>query len=245
MGVMLSREQRAEVVQSELSSRGWTRHNAHRELEISRPAMEKLWDGRDVELEIVERFARGLGLDVNEWRGYWGYEPVLPTPSLIGAVMRDYLARYGVNVKFREGILRRAVDLLRGVRDGALDRDTVEAALAEFGTQLEAEREQWDPALPFDTRPIKSQVERSVRLGTLPSAEARLLEEMRLLVEERAAAEGRTATDRDFLELFCGQDRNPALLLTVLKEYADRSAMYGAVIGSLEFDDATAESNPE
>ncbi len=38
--------------------------------------MDKLWDGRDVEVEIVERFARGLDLDVNEWREMWGYERI-------------------------------------------------------------------------------------------------------------------------------------------------------------------------
>ena len=76
---MSSRAQRAQLVQSALAERGWTRHTAHKELEISRPAIEKLWDGRDVELEIVERFARGLGLDVNSWRVHWGYEPVVDT----------------------------------------------------------------------------------------------------------------------------------------------------------------------
>jgi len=73
---MLPREQRAQRVQETLGRRNLTRHAAHQRLEISRPAMDKLWDGRDVEVEIVERFARGLDLDVNEWREMWGYERI-------------------------------------------------------------------------------------------------------------------------------------------------------------------------
>lgn len=59
-----------------MARRNLSRNAAHQRLEISRPAMEKLWDGRDVEIEIIERFARGMGLDVNQWREHWGYERV-------------------------------------------------------------------------------------------------------------------------------------------------------------------------
>lgn len=36
-------------------------------------------DGIIPSLDTVERFARGFGLDVNEWRELAGYEPILPT----------------------------------------------------------------------------------------------------------------------------------------------------------------------
>jgi hypothetical protein len=74
--MMLPREQRAALVQESMARRNLSRNAAHQRLEISRPAMEKLWDGRDVEIEIIERFARGMGLDVNQWREHWGYERV-------------------------------------------------------------------------------------------------------------------------------------------------------------------------
>lgn len=63
-------------MQAALEARNLTRHAAHMRLEISRPAIEKLWNGHEVELDVVERFARGLGLDVNEWRELWGYPVV-------------------------------------------------------------------------------------------------------------------------------------------------------------------------
>jgi hypothetical protein len=76
--MMLPREQRAERVQEVLRSRNLSRHAAHTRLDISRPAIDRMWDGRDVELEIIERFARGLRLDVNEWRWMWGHDPLPP-----------------------------------------------------------------------------------------------------------------------------------------------------------------------
>jgi transcriptional regulator with XRE-family HTH domain len=75
---MAPQQERAERVRAELEARGLTQHAAHLRLDISREAMARLWHGRDVGVETVERFARGLGLDVNDWREAWGYARVEP-----------------------------------------------------------------------------------------------------------------------------------------------------------------------
>lgn len=60
--------------------------------------MDKLWEGRDVELEIIERFARGMRLNVNEWREYWGYPPVESAEesgdAILGAGIRELQEKY-------------------------------------------------------------------------------------------------------------------------------------------------------
>lgn len=85
----LPREQRAARVRAELLRRNMTRHAATLRLDISRPAMEKLWEGKHVDLTTVEAFARGLRLSVNEWRHMWGFPPVEPTPSEAVEALRD------------------------------------------------------------------------------------------------------------------------------------------------------------
>ncbi|MFN3648444.1 MAG: hypothetical protein ACK47B_02595 [Armatimonadota bacterium] len=91
---MAPQQERADRVRAELEARGLTQHAAHLRLDLSREAMARLWHGRDVGVETVERFARGLGLDVNDWREAWGYPRIEPedpagaAESLLRAVER-------------------------------------------------------------------------------------------------------------------------------------------------------------
>lgn len=49
---------------------------------IDHVTVGKMMDGIIPSLETIEKFARGFGLDVNEWRELTGYEPVVAAPDL-------------------------------------------------------------------------------------------------------------------------------------------------------------------
>lgn len=72
---------RADAVQEVFRQRNLSVNGAAQRLDMSREALTKLYNGRDVQLETVEQFARKLRLDVNEWRVRWGYPPVEPQES--------------------------------------------------------------------------------------------------------------------------------------------------------------------
>jgi hypothetical protein len=77
-----------------LASRSLSVNAASLRFDISRPALTKMGMGKAVELEVVERFARGLGEDVNKWRRLYGYPPVEP-PSALAAGLLALAERYG------------------------------------------------------------------------------------------------------------------------------------------------------
>lgn len=67
-----------EAVAAVLSEHGLSDRAAQYRTGIDRITMADMRNGYVPRLEQVERFARGFGLDVDEWRVNAGYEPVLP-----------------------------------------------------------------------------------------------------------------------------------------------------------------------
>ena len=55
----------------------------------------KMMDGIIPSVETVEKFARGFKLDVNEWRGLAGYEPVESGAQLLDAGLYRLSQRVG------------------------------------------------------------------------------------------------------------------------------------------------------
>lgn len=71
----------ADRTQDALRQKNLTPHAAHLRLRMSRESINKLLNGTPIQLELVEQFARGLGLDVNEWRELAGYPRVETGPD--------------------------------------------------------------------------------------------------------------------------------------------------------------------
>ena len=64
-----------------LESRRLTIHAAHVRYAISRESLTKMENGQPVGLEVVEKWARSIGEDVNRWRVLWGFPPVETAPD--------------------------------------------------------------------------------------------------------------------------------------------------------------------
>ena len=75
-------QERAEAFAQALARRNLTINAASLRLNINRQTLTKMSNGLPVELEVIERFAEGLGLDVNAWRELWGFLRVRDTRSL-------------------------------------------------------------------------------------------------------------------------------------------------------------------
>src|SRR5688500_18654429 len=100
MGVL--RQRLAEETARVLRERGLTINAASIRLGIERQTLTRMHNGLPPRLEVVERFARGLELDVNDWRALAGYDrletPVGETPAeRLGIALDDLRRRYGLD----------------------------------------------------------------------------------------------------------------------------------------------------
>jgi transcriptional regulator with XRE-family HTH domain len=66
-----------EMVRTELAKRNMSFNSASTRLDIDRGTLTKWAQGKSPSVEVVEKFARKLGLDVNLWRIRNGYDPVV------------------------------------------------------------------------------------------------------------------------------------------------------------------------
>lgn len=69
----------AQAVENALRERNLTVNAASIRLGIDRNALTRFKAGKPLTLELVERFARGLRYDVNEWRELCGYPRIEPS----------------------------------------------------------------------------------------------------------------------------------------------------------------------
>ena len=89
-------ERLAEAVQAVLDERGLTQRGQRSRTGVSHVTVQGMLNGVVPQMETVAAFARGFGLDVNEWLELAGYEPVEPSAddaaeSLLGAADRQEL----------------------------------------------------------------------------------------------------------------------------------------------------------
>lgn len=128
-----------------LARRNLSINAAHMRLGISREALTKMSYGQPTALEIVERFARGLGESVNQWRQLYGHPPVEPDPgaSVVAEEREPYRTPRQALLEGMERLEQRFPDVeLRWPRfQGGLGRATMQQVLAELA-RLESECQQ-------------------------------------------------------------------------------------------------------
>lgn len=83
----------AQAVTSALAERNLSVNAASIRLRIDRQALTRFSQGIPPSLEVVERFARGMGLDVNEYRKLSGYPPVDP-PADVGILAKAIISTH-------------------------------------------------------------------------------------------------------------------------------------------------------
>lgn len=94
MGSQQQGDNLGNAARAALRSRNLTVNAASHRLRIDRNTLAKLTNGVPLSLEVAERFARGLDLDVNRWRVLNGYDPVEPKNPLLAGI-DAIVARYG------------------------------------------------------------------------------------------------------------------------------------------------------
>ena len=122
-------DENARAVQRELDRRNLSILGASDVVKIERNTLTRMARGNRPALETVEKFARNLGLDVNEWRERFGYprvEPPFPYNRHEAAGLARLKAEYGQEARIvyvpadpddsEEAVRQNLADAERGIR---------------------------------------------------------------------------------------------------------------------------------